>query len=412
MRAHYPWFGVLVALLWLVGCPAGDDDDSTVGDDDTTGIPADDDSAGDDDTTEAYGEFQPWAAPLADYIEALTAEYGEDGFYSAVWDLSVYLDRLYFGYGDADINSGRIFPTELRYFDDPDDPDGWVSDFAVDEEMVEQYRQFEGDDGLYIAGLDATEDDLMGNAYNRGPDNDWIKSRTLEHALHVHDIALFDGAIFAVGSGCTWEEYDAFQISSMFWRSDDGGETFDVVEKLQHPNTGDARWTRLLPLGDELYLFGFRTDGTYINDFIPYRFDGEQLEVFSEMERMWVLESHAVGPGLGLVTAVYIPAAGDFTYEAYLLAEGGEVEQLEELGDVTVLDVSPDGEGGWLLLVREGSLYGESSEQHQVLWTSGFEVFEERVAYAGETPPTSLTAWNGALYLGLDDGSIWRSARN
>ena len=407
MRTLLLSFGVLAALSWLVGCPAEGDDSAVPGDDDTEG---DDDSAGDDDTTPTYGAFEAWAAPLDDYVEALTAEYGEDGFYRTVWDLAVYMDRLYFGYGDADINAGRIFPTELRYFTDPDDPSGWSSDFVVDEEMVEQYRQFDGDDGLYIAGLDATEDDLMGNAYNRHPAGDWLKSRTLEHALHVHDIALFDGSIYSVGSGCTWEEYDAFQISSMFWRSDDGGETFEVVEKLPNPQTGDARWTRMLPLGDELYLFGYRTDTEYINDFIPHRYDGEELEVFSEMERIWVLDSHVVGPSLGLLTAVYIPAAGDITFETYLLAEGGAVTQLDVLGEVTVVDVSPDETGGWLLLTREGNVYGEApTDQHAILATTNFKEFAQVLTYTGEVPPSSLTAWNGALYLGRDDGTIWRA---
>ena len=33
------------------------------------------------------------AEALTDYIEALTAEYGANGFYRSVWDLDIYLDR-------------------------------------------------------------------------------------------------------------------------------------------------------------------------------------------------------------------------------------------------------------------------------------------------------------------------------
>jgi len=400
-------------LLGTPGCPSGDDDDSagTPGDDDT----GDDDTAGDDDSAsgtgdDGFGEFALWSEPLTDYIEALTAEYGATGFYRSVWDLSVYLDRLYLGYGDADINSGRIFPTELRYFDDPGAPDDWTSDFAVDEEMVDQYRQFDGDDGLFISGLDATEDDLWGNAYNRHPDTGWVKSRTLEHALHVHDIALFGGDLYAVGSGCTWEEYDAFQISSMLWHSTDGGENYEVWEKLQHPDTGDARWVRLLPLGSEMYLFGYRTDTQYITEFIPYRFDGATLEPFDSMNRLWVFETYVVADGLGLVTGLNIPSFGDYTYEAYLLEEGGAVTEIGGMGDVTVVDAFGQEDGSWLVLARDGNLYGDPpGELHRVLLTHDFSSFEEIASYTGDSFASALASWQGSLYLGLEDGTIWRA---
>ncbi len=407
----------LGALLALNGCPSdGDDDDSTVvGDDDDQ---ADDDDSGGDDDDSAGGladttfeEFGLWSEPLLDYVEAMIPEYGEGGFHTSVWDLTLYLDRMYFGYGDADINSGRVFPTELRYFTDPDDPDTWEVDFSVDEEMVEQYRQFDGDDGLYIAGLDATEDDLWGNAYNRHPDTEWFKSRTLEHALHVHDIALFDGDLYAVGSGCTWDEYDAFQISSMFWHSSDGGESFEVVEKLINPGQGDARWVRLLPVGDELYLFGYRTDTEYITDFLSYRYDGLELDSYSGMARMWVSDTHVIDATRGLAFALWVPAAGDYTYEAYILEEGGLVTEIEGMGDVTPLDAFPVGDGRWLLLVRDGNLYGDpAGEDHWIyLADATFTDFTPLATYSGDPAPVSLAYWREVLYLGTDDGTVWRA---
>jgi hypothetical protein len=404
---HGPALSAALAIL-LAGCPTADGDD-----DDTTDATADDDTGGqpDDDLEDTtFAPFEPWAEPLEDYIDALTAEYGGEGFHHSVWDLALYEQRLYLGYGDADINSGRIFPTEARYFEDPDDPGLVTSDFAVDEEMIEQYRHFEGDDGLYIAGLDATEDDLWGNAYNRHPDTAWLKSRTLEHALHVHDIALFGDDLYASGSGCTWDEYDAFQISSMLWHSSDGGETFEVVEKMQNPASGDARWVRLLPLGEELYLFGYRTDTQYINDFIPYRFDGETLEPFEEMDRKLADNTWVVGDGLGLVSAISLPVFGDAEYASYLLSEGGQVRELDAIGDTTVVDAFGLDDGRWLLLVREGTAHGDTlSSSHEILLTADFEQFHALASYDDDTAPTALALWDGALHLGLQDGTIWRA---
>ncbi len=398
-----PWLLLLVLVL-AVGCPTTDDDD-------------DDSAAGDDDDDDAvdlsqltFGEFDDWAEPLEDYIDALTAEYGGDGFHHSVWDLAVYEDRMYFGYGDADINSGRIFPIELRYFTDAGEPDGWVSEFAVDEEMVEQYRQFAGDDGLYIAGLDATEDDLMGNAYNRHPATDWVKSRTLEYALHVHDVAVWDGALYASGSGCTWDEYDAFTISSMFWTSTDGGENYEIVEKMIHPSVGDARFTRLLPLGDELYLFGHRTDGQYINEVIPHVYDGSDLTALPDLDNRWVWETWPVSDARGLVSAVKF-GFGSLTHLAYLLEPGGNTDDLAEFDEETLVDAFEVTPGQWILLAREGNVYGDPpGTAHRILHTTDFDDFHELTTFeADDTWPTSVGYFGGYLFLGLDDGEIWRA---
>jgi len=400
-----PWYLlVLLALvLCLPGCPTGDDDDDSAADDD-------DDDDGIDLTAVTFGEFDDWAEPIEDYIDALTSEYGGNGFHHSVWDLAVYQDRLYLGYGDADINSGRIFPTELRYFTDPDDPESWASEFAVDEEMVEQYRQFAGDDGLYIAGLDATEDDLMGNAYNRHPDTGWIKSRTLEYALHVHDAALWDGALYASGSGCTWDEYDAFTISSMFWTSTDGGETYEIVEKLIHPEVGDARWTRLLPLGDELYLFGHRTDGQYVNELIPHVYDGSELTELPDLDRKWVQESYPVSDELGLLSAIKL-GFGSLTHEALLLTPGGDADPIDELDEETLVDAFEVAPGQWILLARDGYVYGDApGTTHRILFTTDFDDFHPLTEFeADDAWPTSIGYYGGYLYLGLDDGEIWRA---
>jgi hypothetical protein len=135
------------------------------------------------------GALGEWATPLTDYIAAGEAAVANGRFMRGVHDLAVFEDRLYVGYGDADVNLGRVIPIEVRAFRSDDDPTA-TAETATAEEQVEQFRAL--DDGLWIAGVDATEDAWLGNVYRRtaGP---WVKLRTVGNGVHVHDVAAWGG---------------------------------------------------------------------------------------------------------------------------------------------------------------------------------------------------------------------------
>ncbi len=110
------------------------------------------------------GAPSPWAEPIADYLAVGERQTMGGDFLRAVQDLHVYEDRLYLGYGDANVNLGRATPIEVRAFADDARPEA-ASEFRTDEEQIERYRELDGD--LWIPGVDATEDAWLGNVYWR-----------------------------------------------------------------------------------------------------------------------------------------------------------------------------------------------------------------------------------------------------
>ena len=186
-----------------------------------------------------------------------------------VWDLQAWQGQLYIGSGYSG-NSGpaaNAGPVDVWSFD----PESglFVNHLTVDDEQIDRYCVLP--DGLYIPGHDATESWEYGNIYfERG--SGWQKLRTLPNAVHVYDVAAFEGLFIAVGANLvrTGEEIyggGAWYISS------DGGGTWHVGLT---PNTGYSskigfdkekpdvvRFTELFEFDDCLYVSGWQMPRIY-----------------------------------------------------------------------------------------------------------------------------------------------------
>lgn len=369
-----------------------------------------------DDSTLRHATFDSleiWATPLEDYIAAGNAEHGAGQFLTAIHDLTVFEDRLYLSYGDANVNMGRTIPIGLRYFAAPDAPEA-ITEFVTDEEHIERYRTLDSE--LWAAGVDATEDAWLGNVYLRPRDGAWHKSRTLEGGVHVHDVGHFDGAHWAVGSGSAPRQWTDGDIYAHLWQSTDGGSTFSAVERVHNGGDGDARWVRMLPHEGKLYLFGYTSNAQFqVDALIGATFDGalEMLPEAHPLASVFVSETDTFDNGTGLIRGVDT-SAEPLVQRAYFLSDH-DARLVEGLVGYTVIDVFEHAATRErLLLVLDGDDY--QPEPPIAGWTvrlfvtSDFVELTELFSFTTPTLPSSIALWRDHLFMGAEEGQVFRAA--
>ena len=417
--SRYLWPWVLIAVL-TIGLMAACSDDDVVSKD--AWAPAEgtvssdggaDGTAGATIASLKFGKLEKWATPIEDYIKAGSAKYSS--FLRQIHDLVVYQDRLYLGYGDANVNMGRIVPISFRYFSSPDST-AVVKEFNSDDEHLERYRVI-GDD-LFMAGIDSTEDAWLGNVYYKRKTDKWVKSRTLKGGVHVHDVIGFKGAIYSVGSGATETEWKAGKIFGHLWKSTDKGKTFAIEARRANADGGDCRFVRLLPTSNYLYMFGYRSNnkGTPI-DVINSRYDGSKREDLADthpLRYIWASETYVLGDKLFVVRGYKIKVVKKVVFNTWRITDDGKLEDVKQFAKQTVIDVY-QAPGTKEILV----LSHDENERDEILklknWklhiylTTDFKKFSELHSYTTTTRPKSIAYWKKAIYVGDNAGVVWRS---
>lgn len=349
-----------------------------------------------------------WATPIADYIAVGERVAPRGRFLRGVQDLAVFDGRLFFGYGDANINLGRETPIELRAFADEGAPSA-TAEFRTDEEQVEQYRALDGD--LWVAGVDATEDAWLGNVYRRAG-GAWAKLRTVQNGVHVHDVAWWRGALWAVGSGGTPEEWSAGDIYGHLWRSADRGASFTVAARHHNMGAGDARWVRILPLSDAMLLFGYRSDASGRSAIVNVRFDGTStapLEMTDPLRASFIVETLPLPGGGGFARGAVNGGSG-LIHRGYRVDAGGRATAIDALAGRAILDAALTEAGEVLVLSADADEWGSE----RPVWslrldvTADLTAFTEVARWEESDAVRAVAYWRGAVYLGRDDGAVLR----
>lgn len=121
------------------------------------------------------------------YSDASGASYAR-----TVWDMQAWNGRVYLAHGDTGSNAG---PIAVWYY--APDQARFVNEFSVDDEQIGRYCVIGS--RLLIPGYDAMESWDFGNLYlNEGAG--WQKLRTIPNAIHVYDLAMYEGRLHVVGS--------------------------------------------------------------------------------------------------------------------------------------------------------------------------------------------------------------------
>ena len=400
------------------------------------------------------GGFEAWAEPIPDAIATGEAAF-EGDFDRGITTLRPFEGRLWMGYGDATRNLGSEIPVEFRWFAGADDPVVRTADVLAagqgarqrspgdtGEEQIEPYRVVAG--SLWQPGVDSTDADeawtqtkagtwrlvdgerlqtklIDGNVFKLESVDDepvWRKYRNIPGGEHVHDIAGFGGSIYAVGSGADHRfEFGNGKVFRYLWRSDDGGETFRTVLRVEVPAVGyDTRFRRLLASGDRLYVLG------YLN---PYQTEGpiegrsivvthrngiaEWVDLEGPLSEMLPLRTFPAPEGdWGLVVARKGRSGSNHVFRV----EGRTVAELEGWRGRRVIDVQfLSDRGRFLVLAGSGRPEeGEPAEQFEIL--SGSTLDPDRlstVARLSDLEPRSFAVFNGDVFLGTEDGRILRA---
>lgn len=377
-----------------------------------------------------YGPLGAFSQPTAEYVAFHQAARGALDFDRSLFALAVHDDRLYVGHGDATLNLGTVQPIEVRSLTAPDAAPR--SEGATGEEAITLFRHC--GEVFCIPGIDATENGLVGNVYflrpgagdggagdggagdgGGGRSDAWQKVRGVPGALHVHDLTRWRGLLYAVGSGApTMDEYNAGRIRGYLWRSRDEGNTWEIAQERVNSAGGDLRFTHFLPLGDALYVFGFRSSGGRIVEFLPYRFDGTALETtpLASMARVYVLGTWQLSATRGLVRGIDA-SAQPLRFRTWLVEAGEARVVAGALDALTLVDAEPQPDGSALLLVTEGNERDTPPPRWEtrILWTADFTTFRSLAAASLDpgAQPTSLASWRQSLWVGDAAGTLWRA---
>ncbi len=108
--------------------------------------------------------------------------------------MEVFDGRLYLGSGNSN-NAGpatNAGPVEVWYYDDQNG--AFAYDYVVNEEQIDEFVIAGGT--LYIPGHDSRGDGKHGNIYFLRGER-WVKRDNVPGALHVYDLHLYHGNLFA-----------------------------------------------------------------------------------------------------------------------------------------------------------------------------------------------------------------------
>lgn len=414
---------LLASSLALTACSSSSDADPPAGadsghdhdagsDSDSDGVPETEDPGGGCEIADCqYPALTLWQEPIADYVEATKGKLSQARLRKSIADFIVFDGRLYFGYGDADLNAGRVTPIQVRYFNNPADTSFAAEDVTTDEEEIALFRKF--GEKLYIPGVDATEDAWLGNVFSKPSGGKFTKHRTVTGGVHVHDIAVWKGDIYACGSGAPGpDEWNTGQVRSYLWKSEDGADSFTPAAEIENIEQGDRRYVQMIPFADELLVFGYRTNPEYsIVELLSDSWNGETLTRADKVPGRFIEATELFDENTAVIRAVY--AKNPLKPETLVLrADANEATVVEALDGKTVLDVMVIEPGKAIVLAAQTSEYPRPKKPvpFEILYTEDFESFTKLVE--SEAPaawPTAVAYWKGGIYLGLANGQVWRS---
>ena len=384
-----------------------------------------------------FGAPEAWAVVSEDYLtyaEWLTgAVYRFDAGGTVREDvaaLTVFDDVLYAGIGDWHFNAGsRFCPEEggaCAYEDAPGHGIPLVTfssgsaeagfDHVLPEEQIGRFRRT--GDALLVPGIDPSDGDgapaccledsssenycgdeaartheqfERGTLYLQSHD-DWFETDALEGGIHVFDVSVLDGVMYAAGAS---NPVGGGNSGATVWRSENGGRSWSVA--LRRDDAPHSRFVALAPLGEEMWVFGYDAAGV-----VSFRVDtqSEFPDLLPDLRGILATEPFTRDEVLVWSTSVQA---------------GGLVDVLTSTdGDIAVRAL--DGLEGrslvatYLLCAGDLLLLTSSGNSFAVDRTLDLVHFERVVEFESDVRITSFAFWEDSLVFGADGGRLLRAA--
>ncbi len=351
----------------------------------------------------APGESASLAQPLGTDAELLTsavqiadphrARYPGNSllecFARSIWDLHTFEGRIYIGGGDSWNNTGATAVWSLE--DDGASPELRL-ETVVDDEQVALFR----DDGdkLYVPGTDAIESWELGNFYVKQA-GAWQKMRTVPNALHVWDLAPFQGKLYA---------FIGEERGDSLLESTDQGVSWKPLPKKVTAGT-------VIPFDDALLSMG----NCYHQKGCVSLMSGGQWKSFRvPVPTFWAARSVRFGSGVLYTDSNHWLPYFDYRPPLYFLGvPAGPYLKVADFGDHAVAgvrDVLVEGDTAFVLTAARHPT-DPAAFVGRVYCSSDLRQWSKLAEFNVPAPPYSLARLGGRFYVGLgSDGVVGSSS--
>lgn len=284
-------------------------------------------------TSVVEDEEQQLITEYTDHGVPLKERYPEDTDTARnVWDLAVLDGYLYVGNGDFDTNAG---PCDVWRMDISTGE--WELSGTVNDEQINRFEMING--MLVIPGTDPKSSWSHGSHYVFDG-KDWQEMRTIPGGVHVFDMVMFDGSIFA-GVGAVGND-------SAICMSVDGGETFQQVGMLRDGEPIDASEHTINRVYDLFEVNGVLY-ALYCNDedsYLVFRYNGTEFEY----DCSWRYKLLSTGMW-------YVPVGDKVLFgEEQYIASGYLYRVADSAENITFVQI-PGVERVWDVLTHDGLMY-------------------------------------------------------
>ena len=311
-----------------------------------------------------------------------------------VWDMIVFDNYLYIGQGDYDKNLGPcdVWRMNIKTSE-------WENSGSVYDEQINRFRVINGK--LTIPGTDPKDPWDCGSHYVL-ENGEWKKYRSIKGGIHVFDMCMYDGKLFA--------SIGALPENSAMAVSDDLGKTFSPVKFFKNSEPLDLtagitnRAYDLFVINGELYtLFYSSADQNEI-----YKYSGESFEYYCSWDHKFIN-----------TYLYYVPLGEKVSFKDSLFIASGHFYKAEKDPKNIEYVALPNVNRVWDVLVYDDTLYvlcdriKKSGYDTVVLKSDDGENFSEILSFEKSLPSRSF-AFDGKTFwfgLGTLDESTFDSGR-